>query len=529
MKLATYLGGLRRKPETRLRGERVTAKKGVPAALIAVFLFLAVLIGMVGGLGSLPLVMIIGGGTIATVLFFLVNSYGLLLSLIVMTFLIQGSLLYFLGIKAATWVAVGMAMLFFVSILLQRTMLGRRKGEVKADPAAQSIIFTTVMFLLCFAGSLAMNRPPALQIVSAFKSFLPMFSVLLAFYWFRWETERLERLWNLLLIILILQLPVVLYQHFFIATAKTYDSIVGTFGGTPGGGGNSAIMVLFAITMTTYALARWNQGLMGRGRMILIVLIGIAVILLGEVKAAFVWLPFAAFWVLRKRILKNVFAMIGYTLLTGAFLAGTYTVYATLYWKNADKGNTVSEKFEARGGYFFDTKMMDYRTGEVSRGASLAIWANDPQSSLPRTLLGYGPGATKAGGALGAGTIAKRYAPLHIDATVVAILLWEVGIIGSLSYVSILISSAMVSRRIVANGNPSAKQIAILDTCTPMLVVTITTLIYNRALAEEPTAQLLLMFMLACVVQIARYGNLKWVSVRNKSRTKVNSANLVSA
>jgi hypothetical protein len=506
MKLATYFGRSQQKATTR---ERMLARKGTPPLLVAAFLLLALLIGLIGGLGSLQLLMIIGGATMATLLFFLVDAYGLLLSLFVMTFLIQGSLMYFLRIKSATWVAVGMAALFFASILLTRILRGAKAMSSRSASSGQGVMLAVGLFLLCFVATTILNRPSALQILSGIRSYLPMFSVLIVFYWFRWENEKIERLWNLMLLILALQLPVVLYQHFFIATANTYDSIVGTFGGTPGFGGNSAIMVAFTIMMLTYALARWNVGLMSGKRAILIVLVSVAIILLGEVKASFVWLPFALFWVLRKRILRNVFAMVGYAVVIGAFMAATWSVYAALYWgANADKGNTVSEKFEARGGYFFDPNNIDYRTGEVSRGASIALWARDPQATVARRMLGYGASASKPRGAFGPGSIAKRYEPLALDATVVAVILWEFGIFGALAYGGMLVGAAWLSYRSSKASNVSPQQMAILDTCTPMLIITMSMLVYNRALVDDPAAQLLLMFTLGSVLQIARFGNL---------------------
>lgn len=530
MKLASFLSRLQRKPAAHARSNRVIARKGVPVALIAVFLLLALLTGLVGGLGSLTLVMMIGGGTVATLLFFLVNSYGLLLSLFVMTFLIQGTLLYFFGMKAATWVAVGMAMLFFISILMKRTISNTRPNDIRPGSFGQSIVLFTVLFLLSFVATVAMNRPPPLQIVSGIKSYLPMFSVMLAFYWFRWEDEQIERIWNLMLFILVMQLPVIVYQHLFVDTGGNWDSMVGTFGGTPGGGGNSAIMVLFVIAMMTYVLARWNLELMSTKRMALLVAIGVAVILLGEVKAAFVWVPFTLFWVLRKRIMRNVFAMVGYCVVIGAFMAATWTVYAALYWgKDAEKGDTVSEKFEARGGYFFDTTKIDYRTGEVSRAASIAFWAGDPQASIPRRVLGYGPAASKGSGVFGPGTIARRYAPLHIDATVIAILLWEFGIVGAVGYTFMIVSATWVSYRASKAANVTPQQKAILETCTPMLIITLMTLFYFRALVEEPTAQLLVMFLLASILQITRFGNLQWQRGRASQASKRSAANLVSA
>ena len=92
------------------------------------------------------------------------------------------------------------------------------------------------------------------------------------------------------------------------------------------------MLVLFIVAVSVYALARWNRGLMSRPLALLVFAIGLAVILLGEVKAAFIWLPLGVFIVLRQRIMKNLFSVIAYGILAVAMLGSIYFVYNALYW-----------------------------------------------------------------------------------------------------------------------------------------------------------------------------------------------------
>ncbi len=478
--------------------------------LLAIPLILvALLLGAVTGLDSPVLVTMLAGAMFAMLLFVLLNAQSLLFALFVLTFVVQGSALYFLGIRQATWVAVGMAVLFFCRILLDKAGQSTLHRGPRIKAATSAVMVAVAVYAACFLCSLVLNRAPLGQIVSSVKSVWPMFGVLMAFFWLRWTQQRIEMLWWLMIAIAAVQGPVVLYQHFFVASARfgAFDSVVGTFGGTPLGGGLSSIMVLFVIAVVVYALALWNRGVITRTQMLMIGTFGLGVILLGEVKASFIWLPVASFLVLRRRIMKNLLSFLSFGVTVAVLLSGIYFVYNALYWGGGmDRKASVTEKLDAGGGYFFNVDNVDYRTGEISRGASLALWFKDRLTSVPQRIVGYGPGASKTGNAFGVGPLVERFAPLHIDATALAVLLWDVGVLGTLVFCAIPLAGIKAGWRFVASGQGSAGQLAIVETSVAMLVLFTSLLFYNRALMDEPTAQLLFMFCLGCVVQAVRYG-----------------------
>jgi hypothetical protein len=485
----------------------VRPNRGLPLLLLFPFLLLAVFVGVVGGLDSPPLVAIVGTAVLSVLMVFVLPLHGMFWCLFVLTFLLQGSAVYFLKLRPAAWLAFGLAILFFCRALLDLVVHKREHHRLRKGDGS-TVELAALLFVVAFVISLVFNRVPKSQIFSAAKAMLPMFSVLFALYWFRWKEHHLELSWRMMFWVVLIQVPVVLYQHFFVATATTFDSIVGTFGGTPGFGGNSAIMVLFTVLAMGYAAARWNAGQMSGKAMWSFLAIGFAIILLGEVKAAFIWLPLVLAWVLRRRILRSIGAFIGFAVLLAAFVGTTYTVYETLYWgKKVQSAHNVAEKLDRGGGYFFDPNNVNYRTGEISRAASLALWANDPLATVPRRLVGYGPGASKPSGLLGAGEVAKRYQPLHLDATALAILLWDVGLLGALAYASMLLFSLLAAWRYVRRKQGSVAQLALADTCVAAMLLFLMMLVYNRALMDEPTAQLLLMMCMGTIVQLCRFGS----------------------
>jgi len=512
MKIA-FVDKFRRKtPQAvEFRRARLTRKGGDSWLLMVAFGLIALFLGMVGGLGSPVILLVIGSAIFSLMLLFLVNFYTLFWILAIVTFIVQGSAVYFLGINSATWIAVGMAIMFFFRIVLELALRSIPAADLKPSGVrGTAVIVTATLFIVCFLASIVLNHLPVAQILAAGKAALPMYGLLFSLFWIRWDEAVLLKFWKFAIWIMILEVPVVLLQHFAYGSNGKFDSVVGTFGGTPGSGGNSAFLVLFTILAITYATARWDKGLMSMRMVVAIFMCGFAIILLGEVKAAFIWLPLSMFWVLRRRILKNVLGFLAFAIFISMFMLVTYEVYNALYWNNAvDKVNSLSGKFQQGGGYFFDPNNVDYRTGEISRGASVAIWFRDLNATMPKRLLGFGPGASRPAGLVGtAGVVAKRYAPLHLNASALAILLWDTGILGAIAFTGILLSATGTVFLYLRRPQENLERTVIMETSFPILLIFISLIIYNRAVMEEPTTELLLMFCLGNIVQFCRFNSI---------------------
>lgn len=471
-------------------------------------LIAAFLIGGIAGLDSPFLLTLAAGGIFAALAMLIVTTNGFLHLMFWVVFVIHGSAMYFGGIMTARWVATGVAILFVFRVLMDMALKRRTQEYIRPEKEGYGVLIATLLYLVVYGGSVLMNRPGAGQLISAVKSNLPMFGVLATFMWFYWKPEQMEKLWKLTIWILLIQLPVTFYQHFFIMSkrANGWDSVVGTFGGTPLIGGLSWLAAFFVIISMAYVLACWNRGIMRGRTAVLICLAGLGVIMLGEVKASFLWMPFCAFLVLRKRIMKNMVSAISFAVISVALMGGIYAAYKTFYWADTTAKAKLHDDQALEGEYFFDPNNVNWRTGEIGRGASLAIWVDDRAASLPTRLVGYGPGASKGAGPVGGGgPVAKRYKPLSIDATAAAMLLWDVGLIGTLAYTGIIVCGILTGWRYIRRGEGSARQLAMAEASTAALCLFFTMLIYNRTLLDEPTVQLLFMFCLGCVVQLARY------------------------
>ncbi|MDC8757607.1 hypothetical protein [Janthinobacterium fluminis] len=503
-KLAAYAPPLGRLPAPgsllrRLpRRPRFSLVLGVLAALL-----LAAFLGAVIALGSNQLTIVLAGVLIVVPVIFLVSTKDLLPLLFVYLLLVQGIGGSFFHLRLTTWMGSGFAFFFLCRTLMELSNFQRlRQTRARTGTGSGYVLAAAALYLLFFFFGLAIGHATTAQVISALRFGVPMFGVLLAMYSFELSQARINLLWTLILVACVCQVPVATYQHFFMMAVIGWDAVVGTFGI-----GMSPVLVLFSIISMTYAIARWMRGLMPVWLLAAILLVGMVNILLGEVKAVLFWLPLSFFLIMRKRVLKNVFAFLAYGFFLFVFVVGTFLAYKALYWgESGTSGNTLEEKLNHTGGYFFDPHEIKYSNGEISRGASLYLWYKDPVPGVLERLVGYGPGASATSDGTGMGVVAARYRPLRVNATALAALLWDVGILGTLSFAAMLLYGIVAARRYLARGQGTPEQDAIIDTSLVTLVLLMSTLIYNRNLVDELSVQLLCFFCLGCIVQLSRFG-----------------------
>lgn len=465
------------------------------------------LTGAIVGMGSLVAIGVFSALLFAVFALFLPSKV-LTEFLFVLTFLVQGSAKFFAGITTLGWAAAGLAILLALRVIAE---LGHVRSS-KLDLGKQSRPSLTLVFLFsyltCFATSLAINWPPVLQVLSAAKNALPMLSIVLALVALPWDSKAATRLWLLLLATAFIQLPIVVYQHFFVASSRVtqgWDSVVGTMGGSPEGGGLNAMLVIFCLSALAFALARVKAKLSSPILGWLTACVVLAVITLGEVKAAFIWMPLVFLYFFGRSALANPAKAAVYATLSALAIASLFTAYQQMYWQgNKLGGQSLGDRIEKMSGYFFDPNNIDYRTGEVSRAASLALWWTDSHANIATRLIGYGPGASKSISKLGQGEVAARFAPLNIDATSAAVYLWDTGAFGFAAYVCMMLFALVEGRKLLKRRVLDPVNATALDAAVITIALMMSLIIYNRTLTDEPTVQLLLYFAIGTVLGLRR-------------------------
>jgi hypothetical protein len=464
-------------------------------AIVLVTAAVAVFSGLVASLGSPFLIMILTG-LIASVILLAVPLELFLVLVGVLTFLVQGNLAYFLRLTQAAWIPY-----LLCAVALVRVMLGLfAPPREQPEPIRGLLSFTLgalVLHLVILLAGVALNRPGFGQVVAGFKNALP-FWVITAMLVANPDKERsYPWLWRLFYVTLFMQIPLVLIQHFVIrvqradAESTGMDAVVGSFGGNINGGGASATLVAFVLFMMAYQFARSLRRQSGWLATALIEALGLGLILMGEVKAIFVWLPVAVLYLMRRRLLaKPMQAVLALSMMT-AVLAGTFIAYDALYWSGGSGKRSIAERIEGMY-YFFDPNSINFKTGEISRGASLALWVTDLKVDTARRIIGYGSGSTRVSATVGMGEVARRFAPLSVASTALATLLWDTGIIGALSYCAVLAGTLLMALRLGHHPALDPPEQARIEAIGVFMLVAMTLLIYNRALTDEPSIQMML-------------------------------------
>jgi len=433
--------------------------------------------------------------------------------LLLLTFVVQGTAGYFLRFPQAAWLPYLLCLL-----LAARAVAGSAAPAGAGGAAASPWTSAPVLCLLLYGAALALatlvNLPPLVQLVVGLKNALPIWVAAAIVLMGARRAGFAPLVWRVLQGVFFVQLPVVLYQHFVIvprrhdALTTGMDAVVGTFGGLIDAGGANATLVAFTLLVMAHRLALWDRGRAGWGSLLLYWAVGLAVILSGEVKAVLVWLPLVLLWVLRRRVFTSFSTAVVALALGAVLVAGTFTAYAALYWQKIEhRSNTdLVEKM----GYFFDTRNIDYSRGQVSRGASIALWVADRHNDVPHRLVGWGPGASRVSATGGLGEVAQRYAPLTIAATGAALLLWDVGLLGLAAFAGLLASLAWTLARASRCAALAAEDRAAADAFAAVLLVFLSLLLYNRSLHDDAGMQL----MLALALGFALHWRRAWSGAR---------------
>jgi hypothetical protein len=410
------------------------------SAVLLVGAFFAVLAGAGTALAG-P----IGAAVFAAVLLGLVAMFmplhGLVIGLVVATFLITGQLIYFGRIDKALWFPFVLGVLMWVRYPLDK-ILGRvtAVGATPQTPTPVKILIGLYFSILI--ASTTFNLITPLQLFVSAKEYIFLWSLYLVLAAGLIRPDLVIRIWTTLPWIMPLQIPVILYQRFIVAPSRRgigaeWDAVVGIFGGNPMGGGASGAMGLFCVIMMMLVIARWRKSLLPTSHALLLLAGGFISIGMAEIKFAVLLLPLGFILLLRREFinkpLQSVFILIVGLLLSTAVLVGYQAQY------DGDRSDmSFSEYFESMFSSSTSGDFVNLETREIGRVAAITFWAHEHSLDQPLELfLGHGAGSSRVGETV-VGEAAKPY-PFNISRSALAMFLWELGLLGALAFMGMLL------------------------------------------------------------------------------------------
>ncbi len=455
----------------------------VSFAVMAGFLFAAVVSGVVVASGNLMLIAMTVGLVIGLVLLSAVPSVVWLI--LFGTLILTGPLLLFYPqLNRVPWL---FSLLGF--FLLGAAILYAGTDRRMDRPPLPGFIWIAVIYLPFSLLMLAFSEGSLGVEMTAVKRQFQFWGLMFALAIVPIDKRTIYRWAAFLLFIALLQLPMSLYQYIVLMPMRLnmpnrvvpIDIVAGTFEAELMGGGNSNVMAYFLIVCLVGVLAMWRDKVvslpMGAALLLLILLpLG-----LGETKLALVMLPVALLAVYGDLVRKRpvVFALGSVVALVG--LAALTYVYVSVQAVD-DRPMTFEQRLDENLQYNFGEA--GYYTGaSLNRTTVVPYWWNQHGANNPiETMFGHGLGASfSAPGTEAEGHLALRYPGFAIGLTAISTLLWDVGLVGTLMYISILVLAWFTTIRLIAQADPGRDR-ALLRT----LLASISTLMVFLLAGEQP-------------------------------------------
>lgn len=479
--------------------------------IVGGIVFLSLLAGAAVGFGGALLAAVMGG-IIFGVGFFAIPLRYVLLAQLLLIFLVVGQLQYFAGVSRAFWLPYGLGVLMWIRLpLLALGGSGRmgRGGALVSGRAFRYFEVAMCAFVLVVAASTLLNRSSLLQVFVSIKEYLYLWSFYLVIALGYLDRDFLHRVWKALIWVLPLQLPVIVYQHFFVAKARvgasSWDAVVGLFGGNPESGGASGAMAMFTVFIMLFAIALWQRRLMPKWQFFLLLGTGLASLALTEVKVVLILIPVGIAVLYSGEILQRPIRSFG---MVAAALGVTFLVLMAYQSQFQGSGSTrrlsVQEYVDQMVDRTTNTSFVNLATGEMGRVSALTFWWQRHGNDQPVHLfLGHGMGSSRFGSIV-VGEVAREYR-FRIDRSSLAILLWEAGLVGAAFFCAVLLGGAVAARRLVRRFERDDRfAAAVLSASSAGLSIFLIGLPYNTDMINVAPIQFTTILMLAYVTYQSR-------------------------
>lgn len=449
-----------------------------------------VVVAQFGPLAALPV-----AGGVALLIALLVPLPWLVMSAWAIAALLAGTVEYFLGFSQFFWLPPAVGVLAGSLAVIQSSTL--KQTETQEARTSGVHRWLMVLLLLWFSVALfssAVARTSLPQLLVATKNYLFPWGFALAALLPAWPAPARKRFWSAIVVTALLQWPFVLYQRLVIVPRRhdhaAWDAIVGSFGGSPDGGGHSAAMALVACIAVAVVATRWHRKEISSPTALTLGLLCLAPAMLAEVKMIFVWLAGLLAIVGVARFRRHPSSTLVGALVGVVLLAGSAVAYKAFMYEGQG-GMSWVRFYDAQIKYAVDPNEFSVAQRRLGRTASLKFWWQQNSTDDPvGFLIGNGLGSSRGSSSLAVGDVARRY-PYEIDTSTATVLLWDTGLLGAALYFSLLAVAVLSVLARMASGSIPPAWRDDLPIISAVLALVTLGFIYNRDAIDTPAIQML--------------------------------------
>ncbi len=431
---------------------------------------------------------------------------------------IGGSVQYFTGIGAVLWLPFLMACVMVILVPMQT-----RYSEFYLDYRERVLLVLFLTLLAIAIVSTVLQSGIKVTIVGM-KNELAISVIILCFLLGFCRESQIYRVTKLFYWVFYIQFPVILYQVLVVVPKRVayrgeyekWDAVVGTFGGDPMKGGNTAAMGLFCLMIMLLKLSEYKHGLASKLNTGVHIMAAFFLCILGEVKfvilispflMAFVWFSPSYLAGMKRLDLKTALMIIGgiFGLISLAIMILAAS-YASAFEGSSDKG--ALDIFLGSLEYVFDPNYI-METGELGRATTLFFWGEHSDLyGLPSKLFGYGLNATNRGSTVAPGFLNIVFNAL-LDSTSLSVLLWELGLIGTFLFliVIIMILKMAMPKPMIKREDITVEDVRLLSFQPAFIAFGMAGLLslpYSQTLMIVPVLQFLFYFSLGAALVIRK-------------------------
>ncbi|MYN17677.1 hypothetical protein GTP81_13015 [Rugamonas sp. FT107W] len=505
--LAGRLTRVLRRPRMRLPHLRPTRMTWVWLAGVG----LAALVGLLLAAGIYPVLGVLIALVVGPVLLFRprIGIWAVLAGTLAAAGVIE---LYFPALSVVKW---GLALVAFALPLVAAFELfyGRaaRKGAVYRPP--QPFLRWGMMFFIVFLVSTVANWNGGMDALVGFKGYFQVWGVMLVFSYINYSEREAGRLMKFLLVLAAVQVPFVLHQFLVLVPMRTgiadaakgivaVDIVAGTFGGSMKGGGRSSSLALLDVMAIALVAAQWRVGAYSTKKALWYGVMCMLPIALCEAKIIILLLPVTFFLLFRDRVLKEPLRFLVGGLGTMALVGLIFVAYSALPGAKGQREGSVSDDMVDSVAYNFGKT--GYGNAVLNRTSVYPFWIKEHAHSdeIWHALIGHGPGETNSTSTLMDPTLAnKRYAGYAIGLTGISSLLWEVGLLGTMAILLMLLAAYRQAVLLEAKWR-GTKQWPLIKTAEISVVLYAVNLLHNNYFVSDISFQTLLFLVLGYLVAI---------------------------
>lgn len=475
-----------------------------PYLMLLLIVPVALLTGFISALGikQLDMLWIAALGGVALLA---LSTQSLIWVTTILALLVVGQAMYFAGMGQAVWIPFGMGLLMFLRAPM--VYASSPFSRIKLSPP---LVYPVLFFMAAVLLSMLINTSQLFQAFRAAKSYIFLWSIFFVIAFWGVKLDTLDRIWRFCIAVTFMQLPLVLYQYFFVASKRSnlggahgvsWDAIVGGFGGDPMGGGASGTMAWFLVFASVLCIALYRRKLISKWLLYGVLATSAICVGLAEVKVVVLLLPLGLGALLLPYIRKNPFMVIMGLLVSLVSVFAMLVLYGYMRNKAGSFDLDALKILNDAFWYSIDPRFINFSTGEMGRVASIVHWWQENGLDDPlHTLFGHGPGSSSHSGTFGAGEIARKYS-FDINRSTLSIFLWDIGLVGVSSYLLILFRALSLALKASRDANVSPFQAAVLEAVFGGLFMVLLMLPYGRDVTEVPALGILLMLFLGYVSQ----------------------------